>query len=175
MKKAIFLDRDGTIIEDKGYIYKKEDLTFIQGAVKALQLLQERYELYVITNQAGIGQGIFSERQYSEFNEHFIELLKRENIRINRVYHCPHTKEVRCECRKPSDFFINRICEETAIDKKESWVIGDHPHDTEMGKNAGAKTIYLLSGHGVKHFYDPRQKPDFTTETLWEASQFILM
>ncbi len=175
MKNALFLDRDGTIIEDRGYIYKKDDLVFIKGSIKALFLLQKYYDLYVITNQAGIGEGFFSEEQYMEFNKYFLERLKKENIKINRVFHCPHAKDVNCLCRKPSDFFIRKICEENPINLGESWVIGDHPHDINMGKKAGTKTIYLLSGHGAKHFYEKREKPDFTTETLWEASQYILM
>jgi len=174
-KSAIFLDRDGTINIDKGHLYKREDLEFIENAVMALKKLQQKYRLFIITNQSGIGDGFFTLDQYRNFNEYFLQTLSKENIAIEGVYFCGHGKSDKCECRKPSPFFIKKIAKEQGINLRNSYMIGDHPYDVEAGKNAGTKTIYLLSGHGVRHVKELKHKPDFMAEDLNEAAHYILM
>jgi len=156
MKKAIFLDRDGTLIEDRGYAYKIEDLKIYPGVVDGLRLLQRDYLFFIITNQSGIERGFYTEEDFHRFNNYLLEQLKIENIKIEKTYFCPHIKG--CDCKKPSTKYIEEIASEYSINLQESWVIGDHPSDIVMGRNAGCKTVYLLTGHGRKHFDELKLK-----------------
>jgi D-glycero-D-manno-heptose 1,7-bisphosphate phosphatase len=172
-KKAVFLDRDGTINEDVGYLYKKEDLAFIPGAIDAMNMLQEDFLLFIITNQQGISQGVFSEEDFLCFNEEFLEILKKNGINITEVFHCPHTKEENCICRKPKTFFIEKAAEKYCLDIKNSYMIGDHSSDIETGIVLDIKTIYLLSGHGREHIGELGASPDHIAEDLYRASLWI--
>lgn len=173
MKPALFLDRDGTINEDLGYIYKKKDLIFIPGALETLRELQKYFLLFIITNQAGIGYGYFSEQDFIKFNKYFLETLAKENIKIEQLYYCPHTNKDGCQCRKPSTFFIEQACQQYDIDLKKSYMIGDHPSDIELAKNAGIKSIYVLSGHGQKHQQELICQPDHIAASIKEITNLI--
>jgi len=156
MKKAIFLDRDGTIIEDTGYAHKLEDLILFPEAVKGLKMLKDDYMFFIITNQPGIGKGLFTIEDFRTFNNQLIKTLNDNDITIERTYFCPHTGG--CDCRKPSTRYVHEILSEYSIDLAKSWVIGDHPSDIEMGNRAGCKTVYLLTGHGEKHLHELESK-----------------
>lgn len=153
-RKAIILDRDGTLIEDKNYAYKVEDLELLPGVIEGLKLLQKEFLFFIVTNQSGIGRGYYSVKDFHTFNNHLILLLKNENIEILETFFCPHKKEDGCDCRKPKTKFIDKIISEYEVDSKESWMIGDHPSDIQFGINAGCKTAFLTTGHGEKHIYD---------------------
>src|SRR3989304_8766740 len=102
MNNAIFLDRDGTINEDIGDLYTPEKLVLIPRAIEALKLLQEKFLLFIITNQSGVGKGVFSSDQYMRFNDYFMNTLKKHGVVIKEVFCCPHIKEEKCVCRKPN-------------------------------------------------------------------------
>jgi len=177
MNKAIFLDRDGTLNEDTMYPYKLEDFKLLPGVLDGLKRLKDDFIFVIVTNQSGIGRGIFTERDMNTFNEKLLEELKKENIEIKKIYHCPHTPEEVCSCRKPSTKYIKAAAKEFGIDIKKSWTLGDHAHDIEMGIKAGTTTVYLLTGHGKKHFDDLEKhniKPDFIAENFVEATEFII-
>ena len=105
-QKALLLDRDGTLIEDKNYAYKIEDFELIEGVIEGLKLIQEEYLLFIITNQSGIGRGYYTEEQFLEFNNHLLKVLGRHGISIEQTYYCPHVNEDNCECKKPKTKFI---------------------------------------------------------------------
>jgi len=172
-KKAVFLDRDGTINEDVGYLYRKEDLIFIPGAIDAMKILQESFLLFIVTNQQGISQGIFSEEEFLDFNKIFLEILEKNGIRIAEVFYCPHTKEENCRCRKPKTFFIEKAVEKYCLDIKDSYMIGDHSSDIETGTGMDIKTIYLLSGHGRKHVGELGASPGHIADDLYRAALWI--
>ena len=177
MDKAIFLDRDGTISDDTMYPHKAEDFRLLPGVVEGLKKLSKEYMFIIITNQSGIGRGIFKEEDMYKFNEKLINELKKENIKIKKIYFCPHTPEDNCDCRKPATKNMLQAKEYLNIDMESSWMIGDHPSDVELGKRAGTRTIYLKTGHGEKHFDDLEKnsiKPDFIAENFTQASEFIL-
>ncbi|MFW9820309.1 MAG: D-glycero-alpha-D-manno-heptose-1,7-bisphosphate 7-phosphatase [Candidatus Thorarchaeota archaeon] len=150
-KKAILLDRDGVLIEDKNYAYKIEDFKLLDGVIEGLKLLQNDFLFFIITNQSGIGRGYYTVQDFQNFNNHLINVLKENQIEILNSYFCPHLKEENCECRKPNTKFIDDIIEEFNVDIKNSWMIGDHPSDIQFGINAGCRTIFLTTGHGDKH------------------------
>jgi len=173
MNKAIFLDRDGTINEDIGDLYLAEKLIFISQAIEALQLLQEEFLLFIITNQSGVGKGVFSGEEYIRFNDYFINKLKESGITIKEVYSCLHRKEEKCICHKPNPYFIAQAKKTYDLDIVNSYCIGDHPHDIEMAKRVGAHSVFLLTGHGIKHKEELLCQPDHIANNLYEAALWI--
>ena len=177
MVKACFLDRDGCLNEDTMYPHKPADFKLLPGVIEGLKKLKDEFIFIIITNQSGIGRGIFTKEDMDIFNKKLIDELKKDGIEIKKIYHCPHTPEEVCECRKPSDKYIKDAEKEFSIDLKNSWAVGDHPHDAEMGIKAGIKSIYLLTGHGAKHKEDLKKNninPDFIAKDFLQAAEFIM-
>ena len=148
---AVFLDRDGTLIDDVGYIKHSSEVSFYSFTFEALSLLLEHFLLFIITNQSGIAKGITTEKEVSEVNKHIIKKLKEQDIVISDTFCCPHNTEDNCECKKPRTYFIDKANLLYNIDLSRSFIIGDHPSDIQCGLNAGITPIYLLTGHGKKH------------------------
>ena len=177
MKKAVFLDRDGTINEDVGYICSRDKLEFIPQSLEALRMLQQEYTLFIVTNQSGVARGYFSEEDLVKFNKEFEEILSQEGITIEKTYYCPLMgDEECCDCHNPSPLFLEQAKEEFTIDLKSSYVVGDHPHDVEFGQQVGATTIYLLTGHGQKHRKElvDINPPHLIANNLYEATLWII-
>lgn len=156
-KKAVFFDRDNTLLHDTNYMYKVEDLAFMEGVIqtlKAIQLLG--YELYIVTNQSGIGRGYFSEQQMHTFHQAMLAELQKHNIEIKAIAFCPHAPEDHCDCRKPSPKLIHELIKKYNIDPKQSFMVGDKLSDIESGENAGLTAILLGQGHknSIQHFED---------------------
>ncbi len=170
---AIFLDRDGTIIEDKGYINKPVDVAFLPQSFKALEILQEHFLIFIITNQSGISKGIITENEVKEVNNHIVEKLKEKGIAVFDVFCCPHKTEDHCECKKPNPHFVFKAAQLYNLDLTKSYIIGDHPSDAQCGINAGITPIHVLTGHGEKH------KNELASDTkicknIYHASKTIL-
>lgn len=153
-KKAIILDRDGVLIEDKNYSYKVEDLEVLPGVIEGLKQLQANFIFFIVTNQAGIGKGYYTIEDFHNYNDYLISILDENNIRIEKTFFCPHVKEDNCECRKPNPKYLNEIADQWGVDTSSSWMIGDHPSDIQFGINGGCKTVYMITGHGKKHLID---------------------
>lgn len=173
MNRAVILDRDGVLNWDPGYVYKIEDFKLLPGVIQALTLLKD-FKFIIVTNQSGIGRGYYTEEDFHKFNNHLVNELKKHNITIEKTYFCPHSPEQSCDCRKPNPKFIKKAEKEFDLDLKESFMIGDHPHDIGFGKKAGCKGIYLLTGHGEKHKDEIKTKPDFITNNILKAAQWII-
>lgn len=143
--KAIFLDRDGVINVDKSYVCKKEDFEFVTGVFESLRYFQSLgYILLVVTNQSGIGRGYYSEDDFSALTSFMIKELKKEDITIDKVYHCSSTPEDNLSCRKPNPGMLLDGKEDFNIDMENSWMIGDKKSDIEAGSRAGINnTIYI--------------------------------
>ena len=171
MKKAIFLDRDGTIIKDAGYVHKIDDFELLPNAIKGLKLFKN-YKLFIITNQSGIGRGVYKTKDFLKFNNYLLKEFKKHNIKIKKIYYCPHKPDDDCECRKPKTKFLKDAEKEFNINLRESYVIGDMKSDFELGKNAGCKTIHVLTGHGIKHKNEV--KPNYFARDLLDAAKWIL-
>lgn len=172
--KAIFLDRDGVINEDSGYVYKIEDFKILPGVIDGLKRLRD-FSLFIVTNQSGIGRGYYSVDDFHKFNNHLLDELNRHEIMIEKTYFCPHHPDVMCDCRKPNVKSVMDAVKNYDIDLSKSWVVGDHVSDIELGKNAGCKTVYLLTGHGKKHLKEASlAKPDYIAATFKEVTDYIL-
>ncbi len=154
MKKAIFLDRDGTIIADKGFVHKKEDLELLPGVAQAIKMAKEAgFLVVVVTNQSGVARGFFSEKEVRDFNAHLKRTLAEQGAEIDAFYYCPHHPQapladyrLECNCRKPRPGMLLRAAQEMGINLSQSWMIGDSPRDVEAGKRAGCKTLLLGKG-----------------------------
>ncbi|MFH1580688.1 MAG: HAD family hydrolase [Pseudomonadota bacterium] len=173
MKKAIFLDRDGTINEDVGYFCSMEKFRLIPKALDALKSLQKYFDLFIVTNQSGVARKIFSEADLISFNGEIEKFLFEKGISIKKTYYCPHLPEDLCHCHKPSPYFLKETSKEYDIDLKQSFVIGDHPHDVEMAGAVGAKSAYVLTGHGEKHRDELKIQPDYLAADIFQATNWI--
>jgi len=146
-RKALFLDRDGTINIEKNYVYKIEDFEFIEGVFELIKSYQDQgFLVFVITNQAGIARGFYTENDYSILTKWMQEQFELEGIQITKVYHCPHHPKITGECsfRKPNPGMILQAIDEFNIDPANSVLIGDKKSDILAGENAGiGENLYI--------------------------------
>ncbi len=171
MNKAVFLDRDGVINVDKNYVHKITDFEFIENSVKALKSFKDMgYKLIIITNQSGIGRGLYSIKDYKILKRQIDLSLQVAGIKIDAEYFCPHSPDDNCRCRKPSSFLIEKAAKRFNINLKESYFVGDKTSDIKAGKTAGLKTVLVRTGKGGKDkkYY---VLPDITTDNLYDFSE----
>ena len=170
--KAVFLDRDGTINIDFGYTHKIKDLEIFPNAMEGLKLLQDSgYKRIIITNQSGIARGYFTEEDYHTFMEEMYTRLGKEGINFNGEYFCPHHPDDNCNCRKPKTGMLEQAAEDFKLNLEKCWFVGDFKTDIECGKNAGCKTIHVLTGNRQKTAIP---EADYVTKDLLEASKIII-
>lgn len=149
--RFVFLDRDGTLVHDPGYVHRLDDYALLPGAVEALVLLRDAgFRLAVVTNQSGIGKGLYSIEEFWRFQDHLIADLAGAGVRIEATYVCPHLPSAGCACRKPSPAALRQARDTLGADLARSWVVGDHASDVELGVRAGARSVLVLTGHGVE-------------------------
>lgn len=149
--KTIFIDRDGVINKDIGYLYKIKDFEFIEGVFKSFKYLQSKgYSLIIVTNQSGIGRKYYTAHDFIIINKWMLRKFKEQNITILDVLYCPHKPEDNCNCRKPKTGMLDKADDKYQIDKKNSWMIGDKESDIKAALNFGIKnTILVESGHEI--------------------------
>jgi histidinol-phosphate phosphatase family protein len=182
---AIFLDRDGVLNEERGYILRPEDLDLLPGAAAAIgRLNRSEYLSIVVTNQPVVARGACSESGLALVHARLDTLLAREGAFVDALYHCPHHPErgfpkeisalkVRCECRKPERGLIDRAVAELSIDLSQSWMVGDSTTDMELARRCGLRFVLVRTGHaGRDGKYGGR--PDFVVSNLRMAVDFIL-
>lgn len=145
----VFLDRDGTLIEDVHHGHRLEDYLLLPGTIDALgRLRQAGFRLAIVTNQSGIGRGLFGLDDYARYHGRLLDDLSAAGLEIDATYMCPHVPDAGCECRKPSPGSLLRARVELGADLAASWVVGDHVSDVRLAENAGARGILVLTGHG---------------------------
>ena len=180
MKKAIFLDRDGTINVEKDYIYKSEDLVFEEGTIEALKTFKNLgYILIVVSNQSGIARGYFTEEDLNIFNNNMNEILKKNGVEITEFYCCPHHpdgigeyKKV-CECRKPDNKMIEDAIKKYNIDREKSYMIGDKTSDIGAGIKSNLKTVLVKTGYGLKDMEKIDKNETLVCENLKDFSEVL--
>lgn len=171
-QKAVFIDRDGTLIEEVNFLHRVEELRFFSYTDEAVRLLKEKgYFVVLVTNQSGIGRGIYSVDDMNAIHERIQNYLTEK---LDAIYFCPHLPDAGCECRKPRLGMIESACADLPIDLEGSWMIGDKKLDVEFGFNAGIKPILVKTGYGVKHLPQMERKPEFIAENLLEAVKIIV-
>jgi len=145
MSKAAFIDRDGVINEDREFVYRSADFHFIPGSIEALRALRAAdYRLVVITNQSGIGRGLFSEADYLELQAYMRLRLEQAGVVLDSIQYCPHAPDADCDCRKPRPGMLLRAIRELEIDPAPSVLIGDRAADIEAGRAASVGRCFLV-------------------------------
>lgn len=178
--KTVFLDRDGVINKypgDKSYVTRWKDFKFLGGAEQAIASLHKnRFKIFVVSNQAGVGKGIFTQKALEEITKKMIASIKKHRGDIDAVYYCTHQPQLNCACRKPKTGLIEIAKKDHHINLKDSFFIGDSIRDVITAKRAGCKSVLLLCG---KEKISDRRKwevqPDFIFRNLREAARFILL
>jgi D-glycero-D-manno-heptose 1,7-bisphosphate phosphatase len=163
-RRAVFLDRDGTINVEKDYLHKIEDFAFIPGAPEAIKRLKDAGLLViVVSNQSGIGRGYFDEQAVETLHEHIQAELAAYGTSVDAFYFCPHHPDegvgeykISCDCRKGSPGMLLQAAKEHDIDLSKSFMIGDKPADIEAGERAGCQSILVLTGYGETAALDPK-------------------
>jgi len=169
----VFLDRDGTLIEDRGHLSHPSDVVLFRETADALLRLQDRCLLFIVTNQSGVAKGLISVQDVDRVNAHLLERLAEFGVEIAGTYVCPHQRSDNCVCIKPKPYFLHRAAEDFRLDLRGSFVIGDHPHDVELARNAGARGIYVRTGHGMDHL-DELPADEIVMAGIGEAAGWIL-
>ena len=155
MQKAIFLDRDGVIITERGdYNYLPADINLVHGIAEALrELAKKGYIFIVITNQGGIARGLFTHERVEEIHAGLKVFFEKENIEILEFYYCPHHPSTSaCICRKPASLMLERAIARFDIDAKQSWFIGDTDRDIEAGEKAGVQTLLIPANADLREW-----------------------
>jgi len=160
-QKALFLDRDGVINIDHGYVSKIDNFVFTEGIFELLQLFVHKgYMLFIVTNQSGIGRGYYSLEDFQVLTQYMLDVFKEKYIHIQEVQYCPHAPEESCDCRKPKTGMIDSILEQYPIDLENSWLIGDKQSDIDLALHshiAHSIAITTTSLHHASYSFDSIQ------------------
>lgn len=185
-RRAIIMDRDGTVCDEVGYINHVDRIRLLPRSAEAIRLANAAdFQTVVVTNQAGVARGYFAESLIDEVHDRVRELLAEGGARLDGIYYCPHHPEVgapayrkECTCRKPSPGMLERARDEMGIDLSASFMIGDTIKDVEAGRRVGATSILVLSGYGKGELeYQSnawKVKPDHVADDLLTAITWIL-
>ncbi len=181
MHKAVFLDKDGTLIEDVPHNIDPGKIKFTAGCEKGLKLLQSNgYKLIIISNQPGIALGYFTSDQMERFGKMLFQMVVQFGVHFSDFYYCPHHTEgtvqqyrVRCLCRKPEPGLILKAAQEHDIDLAGSWFIGDILNDVEAGRRAGCKTVLIDNGKETEWFLSRGRIPHYIVADMEEAAAVI--
>jgi D-glycero-D-manno-heptose 1,7-bisphosphate phosphatase len=185
--RAVFLDRDGTMNEEVGYVNHVERFHLLPRAGEAVRLLnQHEWKAVVITNQSGVARGYFPESLIHQVHKKMKDLLREEGAHLDGIYYCPHHPDIgvppyrqKCKCRKPATGLVEEAVRNLDLDCSLSYLVGDRGMDIEFGHQIGAKAILVLTGYGKGEWKYYRKKwkikPDYVAEDLFEAVQWILL
>jgi D-glycero-D-manno-heptose 1,7-bisphosphate phosphatase len=176
--KVIFLDRDGVINEYPGdgrYVTKVAEFKFIPGSIKAIRRFNEAgFKVFIISNQAGIGKGLYSQQALERITQKMIRNLRRRRARVDGVYYCIHREEEACSCRKPNTALLQKALKEHRIRPRVSFFIGDSLRDIETAKRFGIKSVLVLSGREkLTNKNNWSLKPDYIFDNLLSVSHYL--
>ena len=172
--RAVFMDRDGTLVRDVPYCSSLDELEVLPGVPEAISRLNDGgYKAVVITNQSGVGYGYFDEAMLKRINDKMVAELATKGARLDGIYHCPHLPEDRCDCRKPKTALFRKAATEMNIDLSRSFMIGDMLSDVVAGQTAGCRTC-LVTGLGTSSAVLLKIKPHQIAAGFSEAVDWIL-
>ena len=174
-KAVVFLDRDGTINEDADYLSDPSGVVLIEGAARAIKLLNDRgIKVIVVTNQSGVGRGYFTDSDVEAVNARLKEMLAEDGAVVDAIYHCPHLPDDGCECRKPGAALARLAAKEHGFGFERAYVVGDKSSDIGLARNFFAKGVLVLTGKGAKEAQGMIEQPDFIARDLAAAIGWIL-
>jgi D,D-heptose 1,7-bisphosphate phosphatase len=175
LKPAVFLDRDGVLTEEKGYITSIGELVIFPYVKECIRTIHEKgYYAIVVTNQSAVARGLLSEKQLCEMNRYLMDVTN-----IDALYYCPHLENgvvaryrKKCSCRKPLTGMVEQACRDFPINLKESFMVGDRAGDILLGKNSGMQTVLLESGYGTQRL-EENVAPDYILKDLTDFVKII--
>ena len=185
-RRDVFMDRDGTINDEVGYVNHLVRFVLLPGVGEAIRLLnQHGLKTVIITNQSGVARGYFPESLIHLVHQRMQEFLKREGAYLDGIYYCPHHPDVgsppyrqKCRCRKPETGLVDEASKSLDLDCSKSYMIGDRGNDLEFAHRIGARGILVLTGYGKGEWeYCQNRwkvKPEYVAQDLYEAAQWIL-
>ena len=175
--KAVFLDKDGTLIRDEPYNVDPAKVVFEDHVFEGLRTLQgDGYRLVIISNQPGLAMGLFSQTELDALVHYFEDRFAESGLMLAGFYYCPHlpdATDAACDCRKPEPGLLLRAAQELHIDLSQSWMIGDILNDVEAGKRAGCRTVLIDNGNETEWVTGPYREPDYTTRYFLDATDYI--
>jgi D-glycero-D-manno-heptose 1,7-bisphosphate phosphatase len=175
--KAVFLDKDGTLVRDVPYNVDLDKVVFETDVWEGLQTLQaDGYKLVIISNQPGLGMELFSQEQLDDLILYFNQVFEENDLTLSGFYYCPHKPAIDgpgCHCRKPEPGLLIRAAGELHLDLTKSWMIGDILNDVEAGNRAGCRTVLIDNGNETEWVGGPGRKPDYTTPYFPDAADYI--
>jgi histidinol-phosphate phosphatase family protein len=179
--RAIFLDKDGTLIEDIPYNVNPALIELSWHAGPALQMFRAMgFSLFVVSNQSGVAKGLFTEGALEPVRHRLAERLAQYGVELNGFYYCPHSPDgvisryaVPCTCRKPMPGMLLQAAREHGIDLAQSWMIGDILHDVEAGHRAGCRSVLIDNGNETEWQTNELRQPDLIAPDLYAAAQLI--
>jgi D-glycero-D-manno-heptose 1,7-bisphosphate phosphatase len=179
MRKIVFLDRDGVINKNPVYLdYVKgpSEFSFLPGSKKAIRLLnQAGFKVVIISNQTGVGKGLYSKDNLKRVTDKMLKGLKASNARLDKICYCIHHPDSGCDCRKPKTGMFKKAVGKRKFDKRNSYFVGDTERDTLAGHAFGVKTIAVLSGYaGRKDIKKWKEQPDYVAKDLLEAVGVVM-
>jgi len=173
-RRYVVLDRDGTIIVEKDYLADPDAVELIRGAGAALRRLADLgLGLVVVTNQSGVGRGLFDLGRLGEIHARFEALLAAESVLLSGIYFCPHRPEQGCGCRKPRPGLLERAARELGFEARRAFVVGDMASDVGLGRAVGATTLLVRTGHGAREAEGGAARPDHVVGDLSDAAALI--
>jgi len=182
---AVFLDRDGTINEEVGYINHPDQLVIFPFVSEGIRIINNLgLKVIIVTNQSGIARGYFNESQLKKIHRHMIDILKDDGARIDGIYYCPHHPLegkgqylIECNCRKPKPGMITQAAKDHQIDLKNSYMVGDRFNDIRFAKRMNLKSAFVMTGYGQEEYTYHREEwpfmPDIIGETVFDIVKQI--
>lgn len=173
-QRFVLLDRDGTINVERHYLSHPDQVELIRNAARGLAALSQLgLGLIVVTNQSGVGRGLFDIARLDEIHARLRELLAAEGVRLDGIVYCPHLPEDGCRCRKPLAGLVEDAARDHGFRPEECFVIGDKPCDIELGRTIGATTFLVRTGYGSQVAAENTALADYVVDDLWDAAQVI--
>lgn len=173
-QRFVILDRDGTLIADRHYLANPQDVELLPGVPLGLrQLSQLGLGLAVITNQSGVGRGLFSTEQVEQVHQRLRQLLEVEQVQLDGMYFCPHSPEVGCGCRKPKTELVEQAARELGFETRQCFVVGDRTCDIELGRRIGATTFLVTGGSNDSGAEGVAVIPDYVVAGVREVALIV--
>ena len=176
--KVVFLDRDGVINEYPGhgkYVTNHRNFSFIPGSIEGIKKLKNKgFKVFVVSNQAGVSKGLYSQKDLDEITKKMVKGLKGKGIGVDGVYYCTHSDEDNCACRKPKTGLLEKAIEDSTLKTKLTFFVGDSFKDMEAARSFGAKTILVLSGkEKISNRNNWEFEPDYVFDNLLLAAYYL--
>jgi len=175
--RAVFIDRDGTINKNTGYIDSPDRFEIYPGVAEGIKKLKDNgFKIIIITNQSGIARGFFTVENLDEIHKKMNDILAKKDVKVDAIYFCPHHPDEKCDCRKPNTALFEKAIKEHNIDTYSSYMIGDRMLDVEAGSKIGVKTVLVPEKKDMvkKEIEESEINPDYISKDFMSGAEWII-